>query len=295
MNGQTESRHTLRQRNCWSAIIIAVVSGTSGVASAQQSSDEWRWNLAPYVWLPTIDGHVKYDVPPAGGGGPDVSVGPTDWLELLNFAALMSGSATKGRFAIFTDIVYLDMGADNDGRLVSVEGPVSGPGGNIEIPVSADLNINTEFALDGLQWMLGAGYAYADSESGTHHIFAGFRLLSIDVNTDWSLTGDVTGPGGETILDEQGNIGKSVDLWDGIIGFKGNFRMGEGAWSVPYSLDVGAGDSDLVWNVTASLAYRFGWGDLLFGYRHLEYDEGPGGVLQDFSLSGPGFGANFHF
>jgi hypothetical protein len=276
-------------------LVAAVVCGVSAAANAQQSDDEWSWTLTPYVWLPTIDGHVKYDVPPQGGGGPDVSIGPTDWLDLLNFAALFSATASRDRFAVFTDLVYLDMGGDNDGRVVSVEGTIPGPGGNIEIPVSADLNLATEFELDGLQWMLGLGYAFADSGSGTHHVFAGVRLLSVDVSSGWVLTGEITGPGGETLLDQQGSIGKSVDLWDGIVGLKGIVRLGEGAWRAAYSLDAGAGDSDLVWNATLSLAYRFGWGDLLFGYRHLEYDEGPGGVLQDFSLSGPGFGASFHF
>jgi hypothetical protein len=238
---------------------------------------------------------VKYDVPPDGGGGPDVSVGPTDWLELLNFAALISASATKDRVGVFTDFVYLNMGADNDGRVVSVETEISGPGGRIHIPVGADLNLATEFELDGLQLMLGAGFAFADSEAGRHHVFAGFRYLGVDVTTNWRLTGAVTGPGGETLLDEQGGIEKSVELWDGIVGLKGHFELGEGGWSMPYSLDVGTGDSDLVWNASLSLAYRYGWGDLVFGYRHLEYDEGPGGTLQDFSLSGPGFGASFHF
>jgi hypothetical protein len=286
---------SLRLPRCRIAMLAVVVGVAPAAAKAQQGADEWRWNLTPYLWLPTIDGHVKYDVPPDGGGGPDISVGPTDWLELLNFAALFSGSANKGRLGLFTDFVYLDMGGDNDGRVASVETAIMGPGGRIEIPVSADLNLATEFELDGLQWMLGGGYAFADSEAGRHHVFAGVRFLGIDVTTNWRLTGAVTGPGGETLLDEQGGVSKSVDLWDGIVGLKGHFVLGEGGWSVPYSVDVGTGDSDLVWNASLSLAWRFGWGDLVFGYRHLEYDEGPGGVLQDFILSGPGFGATFHF
>lgn len=296
MNGWVQSHRRVRPSGRWIAILIVAVAGAAcGNANAQQSADEWRWNLTPYLWLPTIDGHVKYDVPPDGGGGPDVSIGPTDWLELLNFGALVSASVARDRFAIFTDFVYLNMGADNDGRIVSVEGAISGPGGVVEIPVGANLNLDTEFEFDGLQWMLGAGYAFADSASGTHYVFAGFRLMSVDATTAWRLTGEIIGPGGETLLEQEGGIDKSVDLWDGIVGLKGSFTLGEGGWSVPYSLDAGAGDSDLVWNATVSLAYRFGWGDLLFGYRHLEYDEGPGGTLQDLSLSGPGFGANFRF
>jgi len=62
-----------------------------------------------------------------------------------------------------------------------------------------------------------------------------------------------------------------------------------------YYLDAGTGDSDLTWNAMAGLGYGFGWGELLFAYRHLEYDQPDNKLLQDFSFSGPGFGARFTF
>lgn len=262
---------------------------------AQEDPGEWKWALTPYLWLPTIDGNVRFDAPSGGGGGPQVDIEPTDWFELLNSAALFSLTATRGRLGLFADFVYLNLGADNEGQVASVESGISGPGGRIEIPVGADLNLATELELDGLQLMLGAGYAFADSATGRHQVFTGLRYLGVDVTTDWRLAAAITGPGGETLLEAQGSSEKSVELWDGIVGFKGYFALGEGGWSIPYSLDIGTGDSDLVWNASLSLAYRFGWGDLVLGYRHLEYDEGPGGTLQDFSLSGPGFGASFYF
>jgi len=45
----------------------------------------------------------------------------------------------------------------------------------------------------------------------------------------------------------------------------------------------------------AGASYAFGWGDMLVFYRHLEYDQGPSGLLQGFSFSGPAFGARFKF
>ena len=276
-------------------VVLAVIAIGSVPALAQAQADDWQWSLTPYVWLPTIDGHLQHEIPPDGGGGPEISVGPTDWLDLVNFALMLSASATRAQFGLFTDLVYLDMGGDNDGRVVSIDTAIAGPGGIIEIPVGADLNVATEFELEGLQWMLAAGYAFADTETGTHYVIAGVRMLSIDVTTNWNLNGSISGPGGETLLDAQGGADRSSDLFDGIVGLKGRFGTGEDGWSVPYSVDVGAGDSDLVWNATVSLAYGFGWGELIFGYRHLFYDEGPNGTLQDFSLGGPGFGANFRF
>lgn len=270
----------------------AVAVGCSaGPAQARNAADDWQWDLTPYLWLPTIDGAANFDPPPAGGGAPEISVGPVDWFKLLNFGVLVSAGGTKDRLGLFTDFVFLRMSSNNEGELISAEGAISGPGGMISVPVGADVNIATDTELDGILWSLAAGYAYTDA----HYLIGGFRLLTTDISADWNLSGSITGPGGETILAAQGSIGDDTDLWDGIVGLKGHFELGEGNWSLPYTVDIGAGDSDLVWSATVSLVRRYGWGDIVFGYRHLEYDEGSGGLLRDFSFSGPGFGARFHF
>lgn len=280
--------------NAGRRLLIGVASTLVAVpciATAQQPSGGWQWTLTPYVWLPTIDGAANFDPPPGGGGAPQVSVGPADWLELLNFALLINASVKKDRLELFTDFVYLSLESDNESQILSVERVISGPGGAVSIPVGADANIATNTELDGILWLLGVGYAYAD----THSVFLGAQLLDMDITADWSLSGSVTGPQGETLLDAQGSIGQDTQLWDAVIGLKGHFELGNGDWSLPYRMDVGGGDSDLVWSATVSVSRQFDWGSLLFGYRHLEYDEGSDGLMQDFSFSGPGFGATFRF
>ena len=142
--------------NVFSAVLSLSCVAVSGAALAENTSDEWQFQITSYLWLPTIDGTLNFDLPPGGAGSPDIEVGPTDWLELLNFGALVAGSARKGRFSIFTDFVYLSMTRNGDGRVVSVEGAV--PGNLISIPVSADLTLNTRTDMDGLTWTLAAGY-----------------------------------------------------------------------------------------------------------------------------------------
>ena len=39
-------------------------------AAAQDGGSEWAFSLTPYLWLPTIDGQTKYEIPPGGGGSP---------------------------------------------------------------------------------------------------------------------------------------------------------------------------------------------------------------------------------
>ena len=279
--------------NIFSAVLALACIAVSSAAHADTSSDEWRFKLTPYLWLPTIDGTLNYDLPPGGGGSPEISVGPIDWLELLNFGALIGGSARKGRFSMFTDVVYLSMTRNGDGRIVSVEGTV--PGNIISIPVSADLTLNTRTDMDGLVWTLAAGYTVKETETSSVDVFAGARLFSVDFSTSWTLTAAITTPEGEELLAAQDSIGSDTDLWDGIVGVRGHFAFGDGNWSVPYYFDVGAGSSDLTWNAMTGLSRTFGWGDLMFVYRHLAYDEDSDGLLQDFSFSGPALGAAFRF
>lgn len=73
----------------------------------------------PYLWLPAIDGTLNYDSPPGGRGSPDIGIGPTEFLDILNFAVLVSGSVKKGRFIILSEFMYLSM-SSTDGRVASV-------------------------------------------------------------------------------------------------------------------------------------------------------------------------------
>ncbi len=72
------------------------------------------------------------------------------WFDLLNSALLLSGSATKGRFSLYSDVVYMSMTSKNDGRVLSVEDTITVPGTRIPVPISADLNLDTRTDLDGL-------------------------------------------------------------------------------------------------------------------------------------------------
>jgi len=274
----------------FSLIIVALSFALAcSTAHSQATGEGWEYRLTPYLWLPTIDGSLKYNLPPGAGGSPIVSVGPTDWFDLLNFGALVSGSARKGKFSIFSDLVYLSLTSKNDGRVLSVDDSGS------RIPVDASVVLNTRSDLDGLTWTLVGGYALKQTETATADIFAGVRFFGVDVSTSWDLTADITLPGGGVTLPAQGSIGRDTDLWDGIIGIRGESAVGNGNWAIPFYFDIGTGSSDLTWNAMAGLSYAFEWGDLMLLYRHLEYDQGATSLLQDISFSGPAFGARFQF
>jgi hypothetical protein len=266
---------------------VPVLLGSPFTAAfADEAQDHWQFQITPYLWLPTIGGDLNYDPPLGGGGGaPSIDVGPTDWLELLNGALLLNGGAKKGRFSIFSDFAFLGLESDKD-RVSAVDD-------STPVPVGVTLSTTTKF--DGTIWTLAAGYTIRETESSSMDVFGGVRFFGVDASTSWNLTVDIMGPGGGVVLPAQGSIGKEKDYWDGIVGVRGHVMLGNGRWSVPYYLDAGTGSSDLTWQAMTGLSYAYGWGDLMLVFRHLEYDEGSEGLLEDFRFSGPAFGARFRF
>lgn len=270
------------------ATTVLALALIAGSAAADESKGDWQFSITPYVWLPTISGDLNYDPPPDGGdtGGPGIDVGPTDWLDLLNGAALVGGSARKGRFLLQGDFIYLGLKSEKD-KVVAVGGG--------SVPVDATLNVSTQTKFDGVSWSLAAGYALSSGGRSSADLFAGVRFLSLDVTANWDLEADITAPGGEVVLPSQGSRTVGVELTDVIAGVQGSVKLGAGRWNAKYYLDVGSGSSDLTWQAMAGVEYSYGWGDVLLMYRHLDYDEGSNELLRNLTLSGPIIGARFRF
>ena len=76
----------------------------------------------------------------------------------------------------------------------------------------------------------------------------------------------------------------------------GRFAFGpQREWFVPYYVDVGTGESDLTWQIFGGLGYAFKWGDVLVGWRYLDYEFKSGSRLEDANLNGPMIGLGFHW
>jgi hypothetical protein len=65
---------------------------------------------------------------------------------------------------------------------------------------------------------------------------------------------------------------------------------------VSYYADVGAGDSDITWQLAGSLDYQINetWA-FSFGYRHMAWEFSDPVVLGDVALSGPVIGTRISF
>jgi len=255
-------------------------------AAEQAPGDKWIFSITPYVWLPNIDGTLKYDIPPGLSGSAEVETGPNDYLENLDLAFMISGEARKSRFSVFTDVIYLDF-SNEDSAVKSINF-----GGT---QVSSSANVSTDSSLKGLLWTLGVGYAVLPGRPVEMDIFGGLRYFGLEVSTDWQLTATVTGPGAGQTFPRTGSISQRADLWDGIIGLRGRIWLGGSNWSIPYYSDIGTGSSYLTWQGMIGVAYSWKLVSLTLAYRHLYYDQKDEKLIQEMRFSGPALGVGFRW
>jgi len=260
------------------AFLMAVAAVLfSEVARADAQEPPWEFSLTPYLWLPRVDASMRYETP--GNGGSSVSL--TNLLQHLNAALFLSGEARKGRWGLAADLVYCDFRKEGSNVL-----SVQGPGMESEVPV----NTATTTSLTGYMVSVTGHYSLVRSADAKLDFLTGLRYTHIGTTLDWSFAIPVDSLPGHT-----GSVGQGVDLWDGVVGVRGNAAFAGGKWFVPYYLDAGAGTSKFTWQGMLGVGYSFGWGDLLLVYRYLSFEQGDEHPVQRFYLAGPALGATFRF
>jgi hypothetical protein len=251
----------------------------SAIACAE-SEDAWQYQGTLYVYAPSISGKTTF---PESEGGSSASVDGEDILNALEFAFMGALEARRGSWGALTDFIYLNLGADAAGSRDLVLG-----GEPLPIGASADL----DYDLEGWSWTLAGEYRMVDG-AGTLDLLVGARLLDIESQLRWAITGDVESV---PVVDREGDRHTTLQNLDLIAGTKGRVRFGdEQSWFVPYYLDVGAGESDLTWQAMVGLGYSLDWGDVLVAWRILDYDMEPGTPIKELSFIGPAVAIAFRW
>jgi hypothetical protein len=238
-------------------------------ASSASVADDREWIVTPYLWGAdtSLDMLVRDD--PVFSGDLDFS----DLVDKLDFAFQIHVETRKDGFGLFFDGTVLET---SDG----IQRSAAPLPGSTTIDTGADLTI---LEVGGFYRPSGQPYGF--------DMMLGVR--SIDLDIDLTLTPPSPLP--------VRNIDGSASLLDGFVGLRYSAPLG-GNWLVIVRGDVGTGDSDLSYNLSGLLGYRFGADDrysLLFGYRHftVEYEESDGSVPVevDMTMSGPELGFAFRF
>lgn len=277
------------------AVLIFVLSGwvlfAPLAAQAQAAADKWSFSLMPYLWLPSIDGKLRYGPPPAGGASANVSADSGSYLDNLEFALMLSGTARKGRWVIASDLMYMDF-SGVESKVQSVD---FNPGPGAVNVSTANLNVGANSSLKGLVWTLLGGYDVVQTKDANLALLGGFRYLRLEAGSDWTLTANVTGPAGTAAFARSGSVSKTADLWSGIVGLGGRAKLGQSNWFANYYADVGGGSSIFTWQGVVGLGYAFKWGDVILDYRYLYYDQSGDKLIEEMKFGGLALGVNFRF
>jgi hypothetical protein len=229
------------------------------LAQAQDTAtdDRWKFKAALYLWGAGIQGTTRL--------GNQIDVGVDDLFDNLNLAFMGAFEARKSKWSLAADVIYLDVSADKAGTI--------GPG----IPANADVDMT------GWVVNLQGARNVLDAERASVDILAGARYLDFDSKLKLSV-------GGAPLPSAR----QSGSVWDGVIGVKGNVNVTK-KWYLPYYLDAGTGQSDLTWQATGGVGYRFNCCDIVLVYRHMYWDFKSDRALKDISFSGPALGGVFKF
>lgn len=243
------------------ALACGVLPATAGdfeesIAAPTYDSpvEGWKFGLELYAWLPGIATETS--------GGLEVELELDDILDNLNFTLMTAFAAKKGKWAIGTDVLYLDLGGETYAK-----GPLA-----------------TKLDVELQSWVVNpvVGYDLYAGSRGTLQIIGGARYVYLKEST--------------RILDSQIDVknSSSGDAWAGIVGVRGILNLSE-QWFMPYYADIGTGDPDLTWQAFLGIGYHFSKFDFIAGYRYLKFEMEDDAPLKDLKINGPIIGAKFEF
>jgi opacity protein-like surface antigen len=252
------------------AVVVVVVMSflftcAAPVRAAAPEQDDWRFNITPYLWLPSVSSNLH-----VSDLGPEVEAdtAASDLFDKLDFALLLCGEVRKGKWGVLYDFQCLKLSDDG------VVGPVDGRHYDAELTV-ADAT-------------LGLQYRVAEAPDFFVDAFGGARVMYADTSIDIS-------PG---VVVPAGASGGEDKAWvDPIIGLKGRWQFAD-HWSLLGYGDIGGFgvSSDLTYQLMGTVAYHFNDNvALLAGYRYFAVDYDRGGFELDAAMHGPIIGLSFTF
>jgi len=237
--------------------IVVFLACVFSAAQARATDDGWKFEVTPYIWAAGIDGDIEVN-----GREVDVDVGFEDLADKVDLGGSFLAVVQKGMWVNWLQVDYVELSED---------GTVSALGG-----VEADIESDTLFltAATGIQIGLWR-------EGQTLDILGGIRYLRMD---------------NELTISGVGSFDKTTDIYDGVLVLRPSLPLGE-RWRFNPTLSIGAGDSDLTYELQPQFQYDFTdtWA-MRIGYRRLYYDtEGSRGNSFDGAFHGffIGFGGTF--
>jgi hypothetical protein len=237
------------------SLALAGIAIQTALAAPAVAADAWELTLTPYVWAVGIDGDMQIH-----GQDLESSMDFADIVDNLDMSGELLFEAVKGNWASYAQYDYLALDSGD------VQTRVAG--------VDADLELKSTLAT------AATGYRFRTGERSTIDLMLGVRYMRMDVDFELQALG--------------GGRNSSNNVYDGIIALRPRLSLTK-YWFFSPTMSVGAGDSDLTWELSPQFVYDNCGTEIRFGYRTLNYDFEKGDDSVDLNTHGPMIGVGFRF
>jgi hypothetical protein len=262
-------------RNTYSPFFIGALLVTAGLAATPAQADDtggeqWQFEVTPYLFAAGMKGTVG-----ARGVTADVDVSFSDIAENLDAGFLGLFEARKGPWTFGVDAIYLKLSID---AMRTWQGPL-GNGNTATLDATFKQQLYQPFV----------GYRVLDGTTKID-LIAGARYTSLDPTVRLTLD-----TGAALLPDGSRSVSTSKNWWDAVVGVRLKTPIAD-KWAFAGYADIGAGGSDLTYQVAAGVNWQFAKDySVKIGYRYLAQDYQKDGFLWDVKMSGPYVGLGIVF
>lgn len=254
--------------------LMLIISGF-GVMPAMADSDatnndKWQFEITPYLFAAGMDGTVGMR-----GISADIDMSFNDILERLDKALMLYFTARKGDWVYAIDAIYFSI---EDEAASSWQGPL----GNTN---TAQLNAD----LTQQAYALSAGRRVLNQRTKID-VLGVARYTSLDTTLKLALA-----TGSDLLPDGSRSVSGNVNWWDAAIAVKILVPIAT-KWDLVGYADIGAGGSDLTYQLLAGVNWQFSnTFSAKLGYRLIYQDYQKDDFKWDMTTSGGYAGLGIRF
>jgi len=242
-------------------LLLGLVLCCSFVSFAQTETENkdtdqsWQFDVAPYMWFAGIEGEISF----LNQTAPVMAEFSDIWAN-LSFGFMAHAEATKGKWIIMSDLVYIKL--SKDGRLE--------PAG-----------IDTQVEIEEIIAEIGGGYNLVNTDDWLFvDGIVGLRYFGLDTTLD---------------VDQVRVFDRLINVNDPFVGVR--IRTNSEKWISSARVDVGGFGigSEFSWKANVYVGYRFS--DLFslhLGYNAYGLDYEKGNLSMNTTTAGFVTGFNFH-
>lgn len=253
-------------------LVIGIFCALSAHAEENEVGNDkgWQFEITPYLFAAGMDGTVGIR-----GISADIDMSFSDIWERLDSAFMFYFSAQKGDWIYALDAIYFKI--DDEGA-ATWQGPL---GNSNTAQLNADM---TQQA-----YALSAGRRVLNDRTKVD-VMGVARYTSLDAGLKLALT-----TGSDLLPDGSRSVSRKESWWDAAIAVRVLTPIAE-KWDLVGYADIGAGGSDLTYQLLAGANWQFGKSlSAKFGYRHIYQDYQKDDFKWDMTTSGVYAGLGIKF